>query len=286
MMPLSEFCSDTYSQNGEDGIIKECLSRISAVRVLDKWCVEFGAWDGVHLSNTCRLIREEGYSAVLVEGEEDRFAQLQANLPQAGVYKFNRWVSLSGDGRLETIFAETAIPKDFDFLSIDIDGCDWHIWDSLTEYRPKIVCVEFNPTVPNCVPYIQPADFSIQHGNGARALHDLAVQKGYVLVAATFVNLIFVQAELADAVLGSERPTLESLRSENDSVGFVFAGYNGEVIMTAPIRLAWHGIRLGPRRLRVLPRSLYGFPDDYSPWQRFRYRLVWMYWRVRYGKQG
>jgi hypothetical protein len=65
--PLAQYASDTYSQFGEDGIIAECLSRISAVAPLNKWCVEFGAWDGVHLSNTCRLIREEGYSAVLVE---------------------------------------------------------------------------------------------------------------------------------------------------------------------------------------------------------------------------
>ena len=37
------------SQCGEDGIIKAALE---VLRETNKWCVEFGAWDGKHLSNT------------------------------------------------------------------------------------------------------------------------------------------------------------------------------------------------------------------------------------------
>lgn len=284
--PLSDFESNTYSQCGEDGIIAECLSRISAVSELDQWCVEFGAWDGVHFSNTCRLIRERNYSAVLVEGDSDRFEDLKRNLPEERVLKFCRWVTLSGDGRLETILAETPIPRGFDFLSIDIDGCDWHIWKSVEAYRPKIVCIEFNPTIPNCVPYVQPSDFSIKHGNGPRALCDLADQKGYVLVAATVCNLFFVDAAFADAVLGDARPTLDELRSEDEYVSFVFAGFNGEVLSTGPVMLPWHSMKLGPKRLQVLPKSLWTYTHDYTFWQKLRYKFIRELLRLRYGKSG
>jgi hypothetical protein len=36
------------SQDGEDGIIEHVFSRIPPV---SRVCVEFGAWDGKHLSN-------------------------------------------------------------------------------------------------------------------------------------------------------------------------------------------------------------------------------------------
>ncbi len=192
---------------------------------------------------------------------------------------------MDGDGRLDTILAETPIPQNFDFLSIDIDGCDWHIWNSLTAYRPKVVCIEFNPTIPNCVPYIQPGDFSVKHGNGPRALCNLADQKGHVLVAATACNLFFVDTAYADAVLGDARPTLDALRREDD-VSYVFSGFNGEVLTTGPVKLTWHGLNLGPKRLQVLPASLHHYPDDYTFWQKLRFKVLRRVARMRFGETG
>ena len=49
---LFKLSDSTYSQNGEDGILGALLSRIG----LEKgYFVEFGAWDGVHWSNTYAL---------------------------------------------------------------------------------------------------------------------------------------------------------------------------------------------------------------------------------------
>ena len=281
-IPLQQFESNTYSQFGEDGIIAECLSRISSVAPLDKWCVEFGAWDGVHLSNTCRLIREEEYSAVLVEGSKERFSELEKNLPEPRVHKIHRWVSLSGDGRLEMILEQTPLPRDFDLLSIDIDSCDWHIWNSIENYRPKIVVIEFNPTIPNCVSYVQPPEFSLRQGNSARAIDDLAREKNYVLVAATLVNLIYVENAFADAVLGAERPDLTDLRDEEGKVSYVFSGYNGEIICTGPVQLFWHGMQITPRRLQMLSRFLHKFPDEYSWWQAALFKIISRFYRQRY----
>ena len=42
------------------------------------------------------------------------------------------------------------IPKEFDLLSIDIDGNDWYIWKEMCEERcrPRVVIIEYNATFP------------------------------------------------------------------------------------------------------------------------------------------
>ena len=55
------------SQGGEDGILEEIFRRIpvSANQTAKRrWCVEFGAWDGVHLSNTRQLLKSKEWGAV------------------------------------------------------------------------------------------------------------------------------------------------------------------------------------------------------------------------------
>ncbi len=192
---LSKYYKNYYSQFGEDGIVEEVLRRIALQNNLDKWCVEFGAWDGVYLSNTCHLIRDRGYSAVLIEGDKTKVAQLNLNLPQDNVHKICRFINFEGDSTLDNVLSETPLPKDFDFLSIDIDGVDYYILESLQNYHPKIICIEFNPTIPNAVEFVQPKDFSIKQGSSAKAIINLSNNKGYKLVAVTSCNLILVKDE-------------------------------------------------------------------------------------------
>ena len=55
-LPFNKYQSDIYSQNGEDGVIAEILTHLQ-LWDKDNWCVEFGAWDGKHLSNTFALVQ-------------------------------------------------------------------------------------------------------------------------------------------------------------------------------------------------------------------------------------
>jgi hypothetical protein len=126
---LLEHASDTFSQNGEDGVIAKILSLLDS---RDHWCVEFGAWDGVHLSNVRRLILEEGYSAVLIEGDRAKFAELRHNYAgNERVVPLNAMVGFQGEEGLDGILAPYPIPETFDFLSIDIDGNDYHVWRAI-----------------------------------------------------------------------------------------------------------------------------------------------------------
>lgn len=57
---LDQFKKNKYfSQYGEDGIVEEILKKLNQNINLDNWCSEFGAWDGVHLSNTCYFIKKK-----------------------------------------------------------------------------------------------------------------------------------------------------------------------------------------------------------------------------------
>ena len=72
---LLKYSSNVYSQNGEDGVIKEIIKRLSLDKKDKNWCVEFGAWDGIYLSNTFNLVKQ-GWEAVYIEGDQKRFKDL------------------------------------------------------------------------------------------------------------------------------------------------------------------------------------------------------------------
>ena len=75
MQDLSNYRNKITSQDGEDGIISAIFEKLG---VGTGWCVEFGAWDGLKLSNTWDLWHNKGWSAVLIEGETKKFADLKA----------------------------------------------------------------------------------------------------------------------------------------------------------------------------------------------------------------
>ena len=173
--PLRNFRSNVTSRHGEDGIIAEIFKRIGAQ---NKWCVEFGALNGTHDSNVWTLIHGHGWSGVLIEADRTYFEKLTKAYkatPQA--ICLNVFISFEGENKLDSIFARTPLPKDFDLVSIDIDGNDYHVWESLVEYRPRVIVVEFNPTIPNDIVFVQPRDMAVQQGSSLLALLQLGKKK-------------------------------------------------------------------------------------------------------------
>ncbi len=256
---LAGYAKNVHSQFGEDGIIAKILEMLPA---RDKWCVEFGAWDGRFLSNTCRLIEEDTYSAVLIEGDVEKWKELKSNFAKfPDVIPIQRFVGFDHD-RLDDILEATPIPKDFDFLSIDIDGCDYHIWESLKSHRPKVVCIEFNPTIPNGLRFVQARDFSVAQGASLDSLVDLGLSKGYELITTTRNNGIFVTKELYP-LFGITDNSVPVLREDTTWVSQVFFAYDGELMVAGANRSPWNGIQLD-RMIRQLPGVLRGFPANMS----------------------
>ena len=211
----------------------------------------------------------------MIEGDAERHRDLCRNFPSQDVIKLCRFVTFDGDSTLDGILAETPIPEDFDFLSIDIDGCDYFILESLRIYRPKFVCIEYNPTIPNEVDFVQPKDFSIKQGASAKAITSLAAAKGYALVATTYCNLIFVRNEFKEGVAGPDELSLDSLRDDTACRTFLFVGYDGTILSNkSSLAMPWHKMELDLSSLQQLPAFLRRFPHDYNLIQKFLFLFI------------
>jgi hypothetical protein len=268
---LLDYSFNTYSQNGEDGVIAKILSLLPET---DRWCVEFGAWDGIHLSNARRLIVEEDYRAILIEGDSQKFQSLKRNYADKNnVETINTFVGFNVDNGLDKILSSFGIPENFDFLSIDIDGNDYHVWAAVQEYRPKVVCMEFNPTIPTEVHFVQTADPRINQGCSLLALDQLARSKGYELVCVLPWNAFFVDEKYFSKFdIGCNKPLV--MRRDHSYITWFFSGFDGTVHLAGAKRMPWHGISIDERKAQVLPRVLQFYPANYTRFQHGLLRML------------
>jgi hypothetical protein len=237
-----------HSQSGEDGVISWAFEIIGE---RSKWCVEFGAWDGVYLSNACNLIRNAGWSAVMIEGDPKRCAEIETNHPdRSKVIALQRMVGFEGDDRLDAILATTPVPRDFDLLMIDVDGVDWHIWEAVVAYRLRVVMIEFNGQVPNAVNFVQARDPNISEGSSLAAMIELGRAKGYELFGVCSPNAFFVVREEFGAFRIADN-RIDVMRT--NAPHYIWSCYNGKVYHTLP-RLGWHGknLPLPPDRFQLV----------------------------------
>lgn len=271
---LLDFKSDTYSQAGEDGIIKKI---IEVMPQNDKWCVEFGAWDGVYGSNTKNLIETRDYSAIMIEADKEKFSVLQKNYAQnKNVIAINQLVGFEKEDNLDQILKKTPIPNNFDFLSIDIDGNDYHVWKAMSEYKPKIVCIEFNPTIPTEIEFIQSADNSVKQGASLLSLVKLGKDKDYELISVLKFNAFFVRSKFYP-LFKIENNSPKVLRTDSSDITYLFSGYDGKIFLTGSLRLPWHGgVELRESKVQHLPRIIQKHPSEYRNFEK----IVWKLYRL------
>lgn len=255
---LREFASDVTSQFGEDGIIAKILDLIGT---RTQWCVEFGAWDGKYLSNTWDLINNKRWCGVLIEGDEGRARRIaEDHVSRVGeVFVENAFVGWEGDNSLDNILSRTPIPPDFDLLSIDIDGNDWHVWNGLKNYRPRLVLVEFNPSASNELYFVQDADPTLNQGASLLAFIELGKQKGYELVATTYSNAFFVLADDFPKV-GITDNSIDAIYEPYMDLQ-ICQGFDGTIFAAGHMWLNWHGIPLTQEDFQILPKALRKYPD-------------------------
>ena len=225
---LNSYARNVYSQYGEDGIIQEACARLNITK---GYFVEFGAWDGKYLSNTYNLYENYGWSGCYIEGDQARFHTLLENIDPEKILAINCFVSIHGENTLDKILKRNGIDRHLDILSIDIDSDDLAIWASIKDHRPKIVMIEYNPTIPNACEFVQPPGTHI--GNAPLSIIKLGAAKGYWPFAVTDTNLLFVQKEIFDQLRLRKVPTLPELRQE---MGFIFLGYDSSIITTGDIK--------------------------------------------------
>jgi hypothetical protein len=169
---LAAFERRVYSQHGEDGVIERIFSCIGET---NRFFVEFGAGDGVSLSNTAHLRLDHGWKGLLMDGNPQHESR---QVVHTRVNAEN----------IEALFEQHGVPPVFDLLSIDIDGNDYWVWEAIERFTPRVVVVEYNvffglrhsKTMAYAPDHVW--DKSTYHGASLAALHKLGRRKGYSLV--------------------------------------------------------------------------------------------------------
>lgn len=191
---LMSYRKRIYSQTIEDGIIEGIFDNIGTT---NKYCVEFGAWDGVFLSNTANLRLNKKWETLLLDGNKTKAESLG--------YVTHAFITAEN---INDHFEKNNVPKEFDFLSIDIDGNDYWVWKALdeTRFRPRVVCIEFNSNLldqkePLARKYCEEEDTTVPsiyyYSASISALKKLGESKGYSLIfRVNNHNLFFVDSKL------------------------------------------------------------------------------------------
>lgn len=186
MTRLSDYAFNINSQFGEDGMIEHIFNLIGEG---DKTCVEYGAGDGQSCSQTANLWRERGWKAVLVEPDVGRYEALEGNALPFGAICVRKMLAIDGDESISQLLIDHKIEQ-VDFLSIDIDGDDYFHLRHL-KCRPRVISVEFNPTIPPHMELRQ-TEPGGTFGASARSLISVAEALGYAFVGASYCNVFFV----------------------------------------------------------------------------------------------
>jgi len=190
-------------QFGEQGVLDDIFAVIGTT---NSYCVEFGAGDGNALPLTAGRLIDNGWDALLIESNEACYGSLKERYGMT-VTLINKKVAIEGEDSLDSILKANGAPTSPDLVVIDVDSVDYHIFDSLREYAPRVVVVEHMDLVcshpladaespPNpdeCGKNVDETGFIIQAS--ARCLRALGESKGYVAVFASRVNTVFVRLE-------------------------------------------------------------------------------------------
>ena len=198
-----------FSQWGEDGLLQYLVSNI-------KFCnnkfIEFGVED-YYESNTRFLLSNNNWSGLIIDGDPENINKIKKDTIYwaSNLIAINQFITKDN---INEIIKSNGFAGNIGILSIDIDGNDFWIFKAIDVVKPDLIIIEYNSIFgcdfPLSVPYDKNFVRSKKHysniyyGASIRALNDLAVQRGYSLIASNDAgnNLFFLRKE----ILGDIKP--------------------------------------------------------------------------------
>lgn len=199
-LALDSYGYKVYSQNDEDGIIQEIFKRIGTT---NKIFVEFGVEDG--LESNCHYLLHKDWSGLWIDGNSDNVSKIKDTFHpviQSGNLQV-KCAFITKDN-INSLIREAGIIGEIDLLSIDIDGNDYYVWESIDVIKPRVVVIEYNGKFPP--DYAWKMEYNQNHvwngsdlyGASLKAYERLGKKLGYKLVGTNVrgVNAFFVRSEL------------------------------------------------------------------------------------------
>lgn len=211
-----------YSQFEEDGIILYLLTLIGKkTRSVVEICCGPG-----HECMSANLIINHRYKGYLFDGDDynvksaEKFfrSQKECLLVQPSIK--SAWITKSN---INNLLKNVGITGEVDVLILDLDGNDYHIWDSIDVISPRICVFEINNIIPSdlaiTIPYTE--DFYARDKGKVHsqfrsasllAMIKLSKKKGYTMVGSHKhgFNIFFVRDDLLNDLL--PRPTIDEIQ--------------------------------------------------------------------------
>jgi hypothetical protein len=198
---LTDYEFRAFSQWGEDGIIQSLVKRVEVgARVF----VEFGVAD-YREANTRFLAEHDNWTGLVIDGSRANIDRVRASEVcwRQNLRAVEAFVTRDN---INGLISEQGIGGEIGLLSIDIDGNDYWVWESIKVVAPVIVVVEYNHRFGSEPAVTIPYDENFRRGEkypifyfGAslRALCLLAARKGYAFVGCNRngVNAFFVRRD-------------------------------------------------------------------------------------------
>jgi hypothetical protein len=202
-LPLSDYERKITQPNGivEEGLMEHLFSVHAPA---EQFCVEFGAGDGESFSLARNLIERHGFAALVIEGD-DAMADALVNRYRLNPRVVARRAFVSRENII-SLFREAKVPARIALLSIDVDGNDYYLWETIArEYRADYVCIEYNGGFAPGEEFVIAYDPSFRwsgddyFGASFSSLVRLGETLGYRLIHCSSGgdNLIFASADIA-----------------------------------------------------------------------------------------
>lgn len=188
---LDEVGFKSFSQFDEDGIL---LYIFSLVGTTNKRVVEICAGDGMECMST-NLILNHGWDALLFDGDYKNVKKgnsFFANMPQVFVHPpkfFQAWITKEN---VNDLISKNGFSGEIDLLSLDIDGNDYHIMESIQSVSPRVIVCETHNVIPPSLAYSIPYIPNFDYKDGSfhpefrsvslKAMQKLLREKGYRLI--------------------------------------------------------------------------------------------------------
>lgn len=209
---LAEVEFKVFSQFGDDGIIQYLVNHLN----LPETFIEFGV-ENYGESNTRYLLLNNNWKGLVIDGDKGHIEYIRKD-PIYWRQDLTAVDSFVTKDNINGLFTENGFTGEIGILSIDIDGNDYWIWDTIHTVNPVVVIVEYNSVFGSrhavSIPYTE--DFyrtrahysNLYWGCSLPSLDYLAQKKGYVLAGCNSAgnNAYFIRK---DRAAGLPSPTVE-----------------------------------------------------------------------------
>jgi hypothetical protein len=205
---LSEVEFRVFSQWGEDGIVEWLAEHVA---VPNERFIEFGV-ETFREANCRFLMQNRNWKGLVFDGSAANIAALATDRA-FWMHDLTAKCAFVTAENIDGLIRDAGFAGPLGILSLDVDGNDFWIWESITSVEPAIVICEYNPifgdTRAVAVPYVPEfrrfdAHYSgLYFGASIAALKHLATRKGYTFVGtnANGINAFFVKNDLAAPLL-------------------------------------------------------------------------------------